>query len=124
MKQMDTSMMEYELSNQYSTEQDSMEHVQANYGSFYLRMGAVGMCLFGSHSNIDPIDVLLPRIVFGVGGMIYSGLDFGQYLDFDSDFSCYDAVSALSPASRVAFTFLQMYFIFLNVKVTNEALCQ
>jgi hypothetical protein len=58
MKQMDTSMMEHQLSNQY--EQDSLEHVQANYGSFYLRMGAVGMCLFGIHSNIDPIDVLFP----------------------------------------------------------------
>jgi len=61
MKQMDTSMMEHRLSNQYNTEQDSLEHVQANYGSFYLRMGAVGMmCLFDSHSNIDPIDVLFP----------------------------------------------------------------
>ncbi|RZF48653.1 hypothetical protein LSTR_LSTR010743 [Laodelphax striatellus] len=64
-----------------------------HYGSFYLRMGAVA---------------------FGIGSMIYSGLEFGQYFELEKDTKCHNMLLALTPATRMAFIFIQMYFIFLN----------
>ncbi|KAM3967929.1 proton channel OtopLc [Aphomia sociella] len=64
-----------------------------HYGSFYLRMGAVA---------------------FGIGSMIYSGLEFGQYWELERDTNCHNVLLALTPATRMAFIFIQMYFIFLN----------
>ncbi|XP_065333011.1 proton channel OtopLc-like isoform X1 [Cloeon dipterum] len=66
---------------------------QAHYGSFYLRMGAVA---------------------FGIGSMIYSGLEFGQYFELERNTKCHNVLLALTPATRMAFIFIQMYFIFLN----------
>ncbi|XP_015593555.1 proton channel OTOP1 isoform X2 [Cephus cinctus] len=64
-----------------------------HYGSFYLRMGAVA---------------------FGIGSMIYSGLEFGQYFELERNTKCHNVMLALTPATRMAFIFIQMYFIFLN----------
>ncbi|XP_071055773.1 proton channel OtopLc-like isoform X2 [Onthophagus taurus] len=64
-----------------------------SYGSFYLRMGAVA---------------------FGIGSMIYSGLEFGQYFEQERNTKCHNIFLALTPATRMAFIFIQMYFIFLN----------
>ncbi|XP_076620328.1 proton channel OtopLc isoform X1 [Colletes latitarsis] len=64
-----------------------------HYGSFYLRMGAVA---------------------FGIGSMIYSGLEFGQYFELEQNTKCHNIMMALTPATRMAFIFIQMYFIFLN----------
>ncbi|XP_073963096.1 proton channel OtopLc-like isoform X2 [Choristoneura fumiferana] len=64
-----------------------------HYGSFYLRMGAVA---------------------FGIGSMIYSGLEFGQYWELERNTNCHNVLLALTPATRMAFIFIQMYFIFLN----------
>uniref|UniRef100_T1H5C2 Uncharacterized protein n=1 Tax=Megaselia scalaris TaxID=36166 RepID=T1H5C2_MEGSC len=69
---------------------------QHHYGSFYLRMGAVA---------------------FGIGSMIYSGLEFGQYFELEGDTKCHNVMLALTPATRMAFIFIQMYFIFLNNEV-------
>ena len=68
-----------------------------HHGSFYLRIGAVA---------------------FGVGSMIYSGLEFAQYFEFDITSHCHDILMAITPAARMVFTFIQMYFIFLNAKMT------
>lgn len=75
----------------------SSRHTQQHYGSFYLRMGAVA---------------------FGVGSMIYSGLEFGQYFELQPDTKCHNVMIALTPATRMAFIFIQMYFIFLNNEVS------
>ncbi|XP_069675448.1 proton channel OtopLc-like isoform X2 [Periplaneta americana] len=72
---------------------DEQVYQQQHYGSFYLRMGAVA---------------------FGIGSMIYSGLEFGQYFEVERDTKCHNVLLALTPATRMAFTFIQMYFIFLN----------
>ncbi|XP_066592467.1 proton channel OtopLc-like [Prorops nasuta] len=64
-----------------------------HYGSFYLRMGAVA---------------------FGIGSMIYSGLELGQYFELEQNTKCHNIMLALTPATRMAFIFIQMYFIFLN----------
>ncbi|KAH9383482.1 hypothetical protein HPB48_024991 [Haemaphysalis longicornis] len=65
-------------------------------GSFYLRLGAVA---------------------FGTGSMIYSGLEFGQFFEMESDSKCYNILFSLTPATRMAFTFFQLYFIFINSRV-------
>ncbi|CAD7091347.1 unnamed protein product [Hermetia illucens] len=46
--------------------------------------------------------------------MIYSGLEFGQYFELERDTKCHNVMLALTPATRMAFIFIQMYFIFLN----------
>lgn len=69
-----------------------------HYGSFYLRMGAVA---------------------FGIGSMIYSGLEFGQYFELEQNTKCHNIMLALTPATRMAFIFIQMYFIFLNNEVRS-----
>ncbi|KAK2714063.1 hypothetical protein QYM36_008602 [Artemia franciscana] len=71
-------------------EQDS-----SHYGSFYLRIGAV---------------------VFGVGSVIYSWLEFGQYFELKNDPACHNIMLALSPAAGAVFTFVQTVFVFLNSK--------
>lgn len=70
-----------------------------HYGSFYLRMGAVA---------------------FGIGSMIYSGLEFGQYFELERNTKCHNIMLALTPATRMAFIFIQMYFIFLNNEVSGR----
>lgn len=54
---------------------------------------------------------------FGIGSMIYSGLEFGQYFELERDTKCHNVLLALTPATRMAFIFIQMYFIFLNNEV-------
>ncbi|CAH2091891.1 unnamed protein product [Euphydryas editha] len=65
----------------------------SRYGSFYLRLGA---------------------IAFGIGSMVYSGLEFGEY--FEMTDRCRSFLSALTPALRMALTLVQMQFIFLTNK--------
>lgn len=65
------------------------------YGSFYLRVGA---------------------IAFGIGSMVYSGLEFGQYFELKEDPKCQNILIALNPAARMLLTIVQMQFIFLNTK--------
>ncbi|KAL1505394.1 hypothetical protein ABEB36_004968 [Hypothenemus hampei] len=78
----------------YRSRISSVTHYkQNNYGSFYLRMGAVA---------------------FGIGSMIYSGLEFGQYFELERNTTCHNVLLALTPATRMTFIFIQMYFIFLN----------
>jgi Otopetrin len=68
------------------------------YGSFYLRVGAIS---------------------FGIGSMVYSGLEFGQYFELKDDDRCQNILIALNPAARMLLTIVQMQFIFLNTKELN-----
>ncbi|XP_060075584.1 proton channel OtopLc-like [Ylistrum balloti] len=66
-------------------------------GSFYIRLGAV---------------------LFGVGSMVDSGLHFGQHLQaFDGQSLCNKPIEAAKPFAHLVFTFVQLYFIFLNSKL-------
>ncbi|XP_021952225.1 proton channel OtopLc [Folsomia candida] len=67
-----------------------------HFGNFYLRIGAVA---------------------FGIGSMIYSGLEFGQYFELEADTKCHNYMVAVTPCVRMIFTFMQMYFIFLNSRM-------
>lgn len=64
-----------------------------HFGSFYLRLGAVA---------------------FGIGSMIYSGLEFGQFFELESKEQCYSFLYGFTPSAHMAFTFFQLYFIFMN----------
>ncbi|CAH0560883.1 unnamed protein product [Brassicogethes aeneus] len=66
------------------------------YGSFYLRLGA---------------------IAFGIGSMVYSGLEFGQYFELKKNVECHSNIlQAITPATRMVLTLVQVNFIFLNNK--------
>ncbi|CAD7090748.1 unnamed protein product [Hermetia illucens] len=62
-------------------------------GSFYLRVGA---------------------IAFGIGTMVYSGLEFGQFFELSGHPGCDNIFIALTPACRMALAIIQIQFIFLN----------
>ncbi|XP_068085981.1 proton channel OtopLc-like [Anabrus simplex] len=89
----DTEMSTTTGSQYRTTYSTSKQYQMHHYGSFYLRMGAVA---------------------FGIGSMIYSGLEFGQYFELERNTKCHNVLLALTPATRMAFIFIQMYFIFLN----------
>lgn len=59
-------------------------------------------------------------VAFGIGSMIYSGLEFGQYFELERNTKCHNIMLALTPATRMAFIFIQMYFIFLNNEVSGS----
>ncbi|XP_063913879.1 proton channel OtopLc-like isoform X1 [Zophobas morio] len=65
------------------------QHVR--YGSFYFRMGVTG---------------------FGIGSVIYSGLQFGQYFELSSQKDCDNVLKAVKPLLRIIFALMQMLFIF------------
>ncbi|TRY73602.1 hypothetical protein TCAL_10164 [Tigriopus californicus] len=71
---------------------------RVHYGSFYLRLGCV---------------------LFGIGGMIYSGIEIGMYfeLNFDGTSECKNLFSVVRPVLQMIFVFSQMYFVFLNQKM-------
>lgn len=88
-----------------------------HFGSFYLRMGAVGK---SKSSWIFWHKILNQMIfsVFGIGSMIYSGLELGQYFEIEKDSKCHNYLLVITPGTRITFIFIQMYFIFfLNNEV-------
>ncbi|KAL8606022.1 hypothetical protein ACOMHN_024527 [Nucella lapillus] len=66
-------------------------------GSFYLRVGAIG---------------------FAIGCMIHNGLTFGHYMEIVYVGNAGSGViQAVKPFLHLLFTFVQMYFIFMNSKM-------
>ncbi|XP_075676746.1 proton channel OtopLc-like isoform X2 [Dermatophagoides pteronyssinus] len=62
-----------------------------------------------SHASIF---LRIGSIVFGLGVMIYNGLEFGAYFEISPDSSCHSILLGVNPILQAAFTFSQMYFIF------------
>lgn len=59
-------------------------------------------------------------IAFGIGSMVHSGLEFGRYFELKINDQCYSNVLlAITPATRMVLTLVQVQFIFLNSKVNN-----
>ncbi|XP_049779698.1 proton channel OtopLc-like [Schistocerca cancellata] len=94
----------YKIINRFGQPEDKYEHARrrslsaahvARYGSFYLRLGATA---------------------FGIGSMVYSGLEFGQFFELNDDTNCANVLQAVTPAARMLLTLLQMQFIFMNSK--------
>lgn len=70
----------------------------------------------------DKEDLLKDSLpAFGIGSMIYSGLEFGQYFELEPHTKCHNILLALTPATRMVFIFIQMYFIFLNNEVRSSS---
>lgn len=60
-------------------------------------------------------------LAFGIGSMVYSGLEFGRYFEYRKDTNCHSNVlQAITPATRMVLTLLQIQFIFLNSRVYIE----
>ncbi|CRK95797.1 CLUMA_CG009254, isoform A [Clunio marinus] len=67
-----------------------------HFASFYLRIGA---------------------IAFGIGNMVYSGIELGQYFELksgDDVNNCSNIFMLLTPLGRMILSIVQMQFIFLN----------
>ncbi|XP_065159977.1 proton channel OtopLc isoform X9 [Atheta coriaria] len=67
-----------------------------SHGSFFLRIGA---------------------IAFGLGTMIYNGLEFGTFFEVPISSPCYMILRGINPVLQMIFTFMQMYFIFMNSRL-------
>lgn len=67
-----------------------------SHGSFFLRVGA---------------------IAFGLGTMIYNGLEFGVFFELKPESPCYQILRGVNPLAQLIFTFMQMYFIFMNARL-------
>ncbi|XP_076056135.1 uncharacterized protein LOC143034090 isoform X4 [Oratosquilla oratoria] len=70
-----------------------------SHGSFFLRIGA---------------------IAFGLGTMIYNGLEFGVFFEIPMSSPCYQILRGVNPLLQLVFTFMQMYFIFMNARIQLE----
>ncbi|XP_054727324.1 proton channel OtopLc isoform X1 [Anastrepha obliqua] len=71
-------------------------HSDPTHGSFFLRVGA---------------------IAFGLGAMIYIGLEFGSFFEIPFDSPCHHILIGVNPLLQMVFTFMQMYFIFMNARL-------
>lgn len=49
--------------------------------------------------------------------MIYSGLEFGQFFELESKEHCHNFLYGFTPSIHMAFTFFQLYFIFMNSQI-------
>lgn len=67
-----------------------------SHGSLFLRIGA---------------------IAFGLGTMVYNGLEFGSFFEIPSTSPCYSVLLGINPVLQMVFTFAQMYFIFMNARL-------
>jgi hypothetical protein len=59
----------------------------------------------------------LARAAFGIGSMIYSGLEVVKYFELEPDSGCRNILQALTPGMRMILTIVQIQFIFLNNRV-------
>lgn len=82
------------------TDSFHMKKRAAHFGSFYLRVGA---------------------ICFGIGAMVYSGLEIGLYFELQGTPGCTNVFVALTPAARMILSIVQMQFIFLNTTELDMA---
>lgn len=70
---------------------ERISETEKSHGSIFLRIGAIG---------------------FGLGTMIYNGLEFGSYFETPHSSPCYSVLIGVNPVLQATFTFAQMYFIF------------
>ena len=61
--------------------------------------------------------LICPLSAFGLGTMVYIGLEFGSWFEVPWDSPCYQAVRGVNPVLQLIFTFSQMYFVFMNSRV-------
>ena len=52
-----------------------------------------------------------------MGTMVYNGLEFGTFFEVPPTSPCYQILQGVNPVLQMIFTFMQMYFIFMNSRV-------
>ncbi len=91
-----------------------------SHGSFFLRAGAVGeinIFQFTKFWFIFILFLFFYEKAFGLGTMIYDGLEFGAFLEVPPESPCFALLRGLNPILHASFAFLQMYFIFVSARV-------
>lgn len=56
---------------------------------------------------------------FGLGTVIYDGLEFGAFLETPQDSPCFSILKGVNPILHATFAFFQMYFIFISARVIH-----
>ena len=103
-----------------SPRQRRRKTTQDAHGSFFLRVGAIGMNVNGCPRNRT---YLLFFAAFGLGTMIYIGLEFGTFFEIPFTSPCHQILRGVNPLLQMIFTFMQMYFVFMNSRVRSSLLC-
>lgn len=75
---------------------EKISETEKSHGSIFLRIGAVA---------------------FGLGTMIYNGLELGSFFETPRASACYSILYGVNPVLQATFTFAQMYFIFTYSKL-------
>jgi hypothetical protein len=63
---------------------------------------------------------LFYTLAFGLGALIYIGLEFGQFFEIPNTSPCFEILRGVNPLLQAIFTFMQMYFIFMNSRVIKN----
>lgn len=72
-------------------------------------------------NNIPNINHMF--LAFGLATMIYNGLEFGAFFEIPFTSPCYQVLRGVNPVLQMVFTFMQMYFIFMNSRVSSIKFC-
>lgn len=51
--------------------------------------------------------------------MIYTGLELGAFFEIPFSSPCHQILRGVNPLLQMIFTFMQMYFIFMNARVSH-----
>lgn len=80
----------------------------------------------GTFKNILTRNIFLLQIskklihfipAFGLGTMIWTGLEIGTFFEIPLTSPCHQILRGVNPLLQMIFTFMQMYFIFMNSRV-------
>lgn len=66
--------------------------------------------------------VFIHYTAFGLGTMIYTGLELGAFFEIPFTSPCHQILRGVNPLLQMIFTFMQMYFIFMNARVSDKEL--
>ena len=81
------------------------------------RMVTVKLMTSESEKSHGGLMMRLGAIAFGLGTLIYSGLEFVHFFETPYDCSSWSAVTAVNPILQMIFTFMQMYYLFTHSKL-------
>ena len=54
---------------------------------------------------------------FGLGSMVYNGMELGSFFEIPWNSPCYQVLRGINPILQMIFTFSQLYFVFMNARV-------
>ena len=57
---------------------------------------------------------------FGLGSMVYNGMELGSFFEIPWNSPCYQVLRGINPILQMIFTFSQLYFVFMNARVRRR----